>query len=119
MHVVPGFWDWLTIPHETVIVQSIRAVYNELSRNKTDPDELAHWANKNKALFIPNDSKEIQQAATNIANYLNSHKLYTKREIDRFLFGADLWLVACRKILHIPAHSIFKASIKLNLRLPA
>lgn len=49
MKVVPGFWEWLTTTHDAIFLQSITAVFDELTKNKSNPDELSHWAQQNRS----------------------------------------------------------------------
>lgn len=98
MPVVPGFWEWLTVPHEQITIQSITPVFEELTDNQHDPDRLSNWAKENRELFIPVTSVEIQEKFKEIANYLDSQKHYSRAKIDHFLSGADPWLIAAASI---------------------
>jgi len=98
MHVVPGFWQWLTSIHPHLQIESIDPIYKELTKNTSDPDELHHWAVSNKFLFKAANNLEAQQAFADIANYLATHPTYSQTEVARFLSGADPWLIAAAKI---------------------
>ena len=97
MHVVPGFWQWLTSIHPHHQIESIDPIYKELTKNTSDPDELHHWAMSNKSLFKTANSPDTQAVFAEIANYLATHPTYSQTEVSRFLSGADPWLIAAAK----------------------
>lgn len=103
MKVVPGFWEWLTFPHENIILQSILPIYNELTPSTRTPDKLSIWAKNNRTFFQPVTNQEVQEKFAEIGNSLNNQPTYSQSEIARFLSGADLWLIA--------AASVFNAKI--------
>lgn len=97
MNVVPGFWDWLLKKHDNAVILSIDQVYAELTKNKSDPDDLHGWAVDHKGFFLKSNSVDIQQIYSDIANYVGQHDVYSPGEIARFLSGADPWLIAVAK----------------------
>ncbi|HLS50990.1 MAG TPA: DUF4411 family protein [Burkholderiaceae bacterium] len=120
MPVVPGFWEWLTRPHDNIMIQSIIPVLKELTKETRKPDELSRWAAENKALFIPVDDDSTQLIFKKIAKYVNAHQIYARREIGHFLAGADPWLIAAAKNLSacIVTHEVPVADDSKKVKIP-
>lgn len=118
--VVPGFWEWLTIQQQNISLQSIIPVFDELTKNKNNPDDLALWATANKSFFVATSSQEIQQVFTNIANHLATHPTYSQQEIARFLSGADPWLIATAKAngAKIVTHEVLVPANSKKVKIP-
>ncbi|WP_055046859.1 DUF4411 family protein [Devosia sp. A16] len=94
--IVPAFWDWM----DTVIgpnVATVAPVRDELI-GKDDP--LAAWMKQrqNDPWVLPVDDKATQEAYAEIAIELDGSN-YRRPAIEKFLSGADPWLIAKAKVL--------------------
>ncbi len=120
MQVVPGFWEWLTTSHEQITIQSITPVFEELTDNQHNPDELSNWAKENHELFVPVTDVEIQEKLKEIANYLNGQKHYSRETINHFLSGADPWLIAAANVksAKIVTHEKLVPSSSRKIKIP-
>ncbi|EIM8713301.1 DUF4411 family protein [Salmonella enterica] len=97
MNVVPGFWEWLIKKHGKIDICSIDRVYDELTKNKNNPDLLHKWSVENKSFFRESTDTDIQKEFVKIAGFIYSNEHYSVHEVDRFLGGADPWLIAYAK----------------------
>lgn len=94
--IVPGFWDGLERLVEEQIICSPLMVYEEIIDSG---DELAQWAKANKDnLFLPADDS-TQDVFRDIANLVE--RLYEPQHVQKFLSGADPWVIA-----HAKAHGL-------------
>lgn len=120
MGVVPGFWEWLLKVHETVDIRSIDRVYDELTKNNNDPDELHKWSTAHKAFFKDSTSIQIQQIYGDIANHVAAHPVYSQAEVQRFLGGADPWLIAAARALGgiIVTHEVIVPETSRKVKIP-
>lgn len=120
MGVVPGFWEWLLKEHETLDIRSIDRVYDELTKNSNDPDQLHKWSAAHKALFQDSTSIQIQQIYGEIANHVAAHPVYSQAEVQRFLSGADPWLIAAAKALGgiIVTHEVIVPNTSRKVKIP-
>ncbi|MCH9736961.1 MAG: DUF4411 family protein [Actinomycetia bacterium] len=88
--IAPGFWDWLVGAHAAGHVCSIDAIRTELVAGS---DELAQWANVNRAFFLPIDEAATAHFAA-LTSWATS-QLYTPAALAGFTGGAaDFLLVA-------------------------
>lgn len=120
MEVVPGFWEWLLKTNESVKIQSIDRVYDELTKNSNQPDELHVWSTANKGLFQTSTSIHTQQIYAEIANHIATHPVYSTTEVQRFLSGADPWLIASAKTLGgvIVTHEVIVPNTSRKVKIP-
>ncbi len=92
MTICPGYWSWLLRRHSQGVVASIETVGDELKRGN---DELAQWAKRNKALFLPVSDAATQTAFATVAAHVASQAAQMKAgALEEFLGGADPWLIA-------------------------
>ena len=88
--VFRSFWEWFET--NDLGVRSIDAVFREI-----DPQNewLITWARDRRkdGFFLDNEAEEVQQHLRNIANYTSKH-YRDSVERDKFLNGADPWLIA-------------------------
>ncbi|MRJ45693.1 DUF4411 family protein [Idiomarina loihiensis] len=120
MEVVPGFWEWLLKVHETADIRSIDHVYDELTKSNNDPDELHKWSTAHKAFFKDSTSIQIQQIYGDIANHVAAHPVYSQAEVQRFLGGADPWLIAAARALGgiIVTHEVIVPETSRKVKIP-
>jgi hypothetical protein len=90
----PAYWDWLDMQFNRGELVSINMVYDELVSGQ---DILATWIKQRKNQFIAVDDELTQQTFSSIANYTAQNPYFKPFEIDRFLAGADPWLIAKAK----------------------
>jgi hypothetical protein len=84
------FWTWLEECCGSSIIRSPMTVYDELLEGN---DELAEWAKEMKqhSLFVEAD--ELAQAAVRqVVDFVT--QTYKKSKYDKFLAGADPWVIA-------------------------
>jgi len=98
MDFCPAFWDFLKLEAESKTVFSTDMVYDEL---KLYNDEVSAWVVENRDLLftISSQEEEIQAKFSEIANFVISHPLYKEAEKNRFLSGADPWLIATANVM--------------------
>ena len=99
---VPNFWDFLVQETRKGIIASPFMVLKEIEDGCADenhPDELLLWARKQEGvLFLaPNDL--VQQMNSKISDYVSNSNKYPPWEVQRFLCGADTWVIAHAKVL--------------------
>lgn len=92
----PGFWEFIEREAQNMTLKSNDMVLAEL---KGYGDALSQWVDdkKDDVFNISSEEIEIQNNFAEIANYVNTHLVYSAAEKARFLRGADPWLIAaCR-----------------------
>lgn len=88
--ICPGFWDWLDEQNRVSNVYSIDKVREELMSGN---DELARWAKARPHFFLPIDADTLTYVRE-IGAWLTSSKIYKTHVIERFMSGADPFLIA-------------------------
>jgi hypothetical protein len=89
----PVFWSFLSKKLTDGVLRSPRLVYQELVENVKD--ELANWAkNRRRDGLCITASREVQEAFTKVADYVNKSPRYGQPAQAQFLRGADPWLIA-------------------------
>ena len=86
--IVPVFWAWLEQAGQHGTVYSSTWVYEEL---KAGNDDLARWIRAHKAMFVE-PSAEVQAVYAQIVQFVATS--YQPQHVERFLGGADPWIVA-------------------------
>ena len=97
MAFCPAFWDFVDQEASTDSIASIQFVYDELADGD---DLLAEWVKERKGdiSFLALDDAETQEKYREIVNYVVSNG-FGQAHIDRFLAGADPWLIAKASVL--------------------
>ena len=97
MDFCPAFWDFIDREAPRSTLASISFVYDELVAGS---DELAEWIKERKddIPFLELSDPETQLKYTEIVNYVNSNG-FGQAHIDRFLSGADPWLIAKASVM--------------------
>ncbi len=117
--ITPGFWDFLEKEAKKTTLKSNDFVLTEL---KSYGDDLSEWvADRDELIFdVSSDEKEIQEYFKQIANYVNSHPIYSPAEKARFLAKADPWLIAAGKHLNatIVTHEVFVGANSKIVKIP-
>ncbi len=91
--VCPGFWQWLELFANQQDFLTIKEVKDEILYGS---DELSDWFKTIPSnLFIEADT-EIQREFRTIYNHV-THNDYNTTAKNRFLDGADPWLIATAK----------------------
>jgi hypothetical protein len=93
--IAPGFWEFLDQEANAGHIAASSRVYHEIV-DETD-DDLADWAKNRRGppLFIDPDAA-VQAALTEIVDYV--HATYPPVHAQRFLSGADPWIIAHAKV---------------------
>ena len=90
--VCPGYWDWLVRAIQVGKVYSVVQILQELV---SGGGELGLRATGQLAsLFLPPNQAVIAEY-TAIVVWIQTHAQYRQSAKDRFLAGADPWLIAC------------------------
>ena len=119
MDFCPAFWDFLKSEATKTTLASIDMVYEEL---ESYGDIVAQWVKENKSLIftVSSQDTEIQKKFIEIADYVNRHPIYKQSEKDRFLDGADPWLIATASVLEckIVTHEVLVPSNSTKVKIP-
>lgn len=118
MDFCPAFWDFLKQEARKTTLASTDMVYDEL---KSYGDKVSDWVEVNKStLFTIASDEEIQSRFIEIADFVNSHPTYKASEKDRFLDGADPWLIATASVmgLTIVTHETLAPSNSKKVKIP-
>ena len=86
----PAFWDWLILKNLESEVFSIEKVGDEI---EAGADELATWAAGRGESFFLKPEASILSALSTVSNWASSQN-YEPAAVNRFLQGADYYLVA-------------------------
>lgn len=97
MEFCPAFWDFIDQEASTSKIASISFVYDELADGD---DSLADWIKerKDEIPFFALADGATQAKFIETANYVNSNG-FGQAHVDRFLAGADPWLIAKASVL--------------------
>lgn len=101
-------------------IRSIDRIYDELTKSKSNPDDLHKWSAAHKDLFEKSTAREIQQIYREIVNYVAQHQVYSQAEVARFLDGADPWLIASAKAKGaiIVTHEVIAPNNSTKVKIP-
>ncbi|MDI6696363.1 MAG: DUF4411 family protein [Anaerolineales bacterium] len=92
--IAPGFWEGLIRLAEEQIICSPSLVYKEIMDADYD-DDLTKWAKANRDLLFEEADEPTQDAYTEVADLVE--RLYEPQHVQKFLSGADPWVVAYAK----------------------
>lgn len=90
--IAPGFWAKLDELLISGALYSSRMVYDEIAAGN---DELAEWVKARKTPGFIQPSTAVQTIFRDIADYVNNH--YSVEKAEKFLSGADPWIIAHAK----------------------
>ena len=88
----PAFWDWIIENNKDGKVASVQKVFDEIHRPNIK-DRLANWAEKRGTRFFLKPDDGVSSALIRVSNWAFGQE-YTKKAINRFLVGADPYLIA-------------------------
>ena len=94
----PGFWEFVEREAKKMTLKSNDMILAEL---KSYGDTLSSWVeDRTEEIFdISSEEEDIQNVFMEIADYVNTHAVYSAAEKARFLSGGDPWLIAACKYL--------------------
>lgn len=94
--VFPAFWNWM----DTVVGQNVRTITMVRDELMVKDDPLGDWmqARKDEGWILSVDDEETQVAFAEIVAELEDSR-YSRPGIEKFLSGADPWLIAKAKVL--------------------
>ena len=119
MDFCPAFWDFLKLEAESKTIVSSDMVYDEL---KLFNDEVSIWVVEHRDLLftISSQEEEIQKKFVEIADFISTHPTYKESEKDRFLSGADPWLIATANVMNltIVTHEVLVPSNSTKVKIP-
>ncbi len=95
--VCPGFWAWIEGAGPAQSIATIDQVRDEILRGK---DELAAWvkARRSVSWILETDDKPTQDVYRDVVAKVQAGP-WTQAAKDKFLMGADPWLVAKAKVM--------------------
>ena len=99
---VPAFWEFLEQESQKGIIVSSSMVLQEIEDGcKADdsPDELLIWARKQEGVLFLEPNDLIQQMNRQIVDNVINNKRFRPWWVQKFLKGADIWLIAHAKVL--------------------
>ncbi|SAL83345.1 hypothetical protein AWB74_06571 [Caballeronia arvi] len=112
--ICPGFWHWLDDANERGLVASISEVYEELVRGS---DALSDWtkARQGSGWFLDVTDDETQSLFAEVIQHIESIERYTRPNKDKFIGGADPWLIAKARTMgwNIATHEEFSENSKM------
>jgi hypothetical protein len=116
--ICPGFWDWMDHIVSGGDVLSIIMVRDELIRGK---DDLAEWIEERRhsRWFRPVDDPKTQRIFAEIVASVQAAD-YRPAAKEKFLSGADPWLVAKAKTLGatVVTHEVASPDARKRVPLP-
>lgn len=115
--IVPAFWSWM----ERVVGEDVRTIIPVRDELLVKDDELGNWfkARKNADWILPVDDEKTQLAFAHIAAELSTSD-YNTPGVEKFLSGADPWLIAKAQVLGgvIVTHEVPNVGAKKRVPLP-
>lgn len=115
----PGFWEFIEREAKRMTLKSNDMVLTEL---KGYGDAVSKWVDdKKEEIFdISSEEEEIQNYFIEIANYVNTHPVYSAAEKARFLSGADPWLIAACKYMDatLVTHEVLVPGNSTKVKIP-
>lgn len=119
MDFCPAFWDFLKLEAESKTIVSSDMVYDEL---KLFNDEVSAWVVEYRDLLftVSSQEEEIQKKFREVADFISTHITYKESEKDRFLSGADPWLIATANVMNltIVTHEVLVPSNSTKVKIP-
>lgn len=68
-------------------------------KDDDNPDELLIWARKQEWVLFLEPNNLVQQMNRQIADNVSNNRRFPPWQVQRFLKGADTWLIAHAKVL--------------------
>ena len=92
----PGFWKFISHGYDTEMLHSIDHVRREILNFDDDTDDLSVWAKNTipKSFFKPTNTSLVRGEYDIISQIIEANQDYNEEEIQKFLTGADAWLIA-------------------------
>lgn len=89
----PAFWEFLINENDKGNIASIEKVAEELHKQE---DGLSEWAKDRKKTFFLSPCPIVMSKLPTVSECVNSRKKrdYSQSSINKFLNGADYWLIA-------------------------
>ncbi|MEQ8601275.1 MAG: DUF4411 family protein [Devosia sp.] len=89
--IVPAFWTWM----DSVVAKNVRTITMVRDELLVKDDPLGDWmrARKDADWILPVDDEATQIAFADIASELDGSQ-YHRPGVEKFLSGADPWLIA-------------------------
>ncbi|MDV3251989.1 DUF4411 family protein [Devosia sp. BK] len=115
--IVPAFWTWM----DNVVAQNVRTITMVRDELMVKDDPLGEWMRDRKDAdwVLPVDDEATQLAFAEIVVELGNSS-YLQPGIDKFLSGADPWLIAKAKALGatIVTHEVADEHIRKRVPIP-
>ncbi len=115
----PGFWEFIEREAKKTTLKSNDMILDEL---KSYGDAVSSWVEerKDEIFDILSQEEEIQKYFAEIADYVNTHPVYSAAEKARFLGGADPWLIAACKYMDatLVTHEVLVPDNSTKVKIP-
>lgn len=91
--IAPGYWEAIVKAHEVRRAESIEQVRKELMRGE---DDLSGWVSDHlpKEFFKKVEDQKVQRLFGEISQWVLDHDRYGQPAKQKFVAGADPWLIA-------------------------
>lgn len=115
--IVPAFWSWM----DKVVAENVRTITLVRDELIVKDDELGDWmkARRDSDWILPIDDEPTQVAFADIVEELDKSN-YRRPGIEKFLSGADPWLVAKAQVLGatLVTHEVLEPGALRRVPLP-
>ena len=116
--IVPAFWDWM----DSVVGKEFGTVGPVRDELLVKDDPLGDWMRlrKDADWILGVDDEDTQQAFAKIAYELDRSAQYRRPAIEKFLSGADPWLIAKASVVGatIVTHEVLSPDAKARVPIP-
>ena len=101
--ICPGFWQFMTHRHWAELLFSLDVVHAELLANaeKYDAEHLQVWLAQHSSeerFFLSTDDDAVDRERTRMIQIIEANSSYNPSQVEKFINGADLWLIAYAKV---------------------
>lgn len=98
LDLAPPFWSFLDAQVELGRIRASTKIYAEILKYEEAKDRLAQWVKHRRTggMFVAPD-KDVQNAFSDIANYVAQKYTGRRPKAAEFLRGGDGWIIAHAK----------------------
>ena len=101
--ICPGFWEFMARRHWAELLFSLDVVHDELlvKTEKYAKEYLQAWLTQNSSeeqFFRSTREDAVKQEHERMSQIIKANSSYNHDQVEKFLTGADLWLIAYAKV---------------------
>ena len=101
--ICPGFWEFMARRHSAELLFSLDVVHTELLANaeKYDAEHLQMWLAQHSSeerFFLSTDDQAVKREHDRMSQIIEANSSYNQTQVEKFINGADLWLIAYAKV---------------------